>query len=142
MNGKRIAWLGLLAAVGFGCQVSSADGVAEPIAEAPEELFNSSPGGVYCGYHRCEVDEVCCNEGCGTCAQPGVSCDRGACMQPPECSKDADCAPEADYCVGCDCVAVSQDERIAECPGPGVSCLADPCLKKRAVCQNQRCIIE
>lgn len=164
MNTTRFAWLGLLAAVGFGCGVSNTDGLAEPIVEAPAEERVWSvgcywdcppcnrtecricemvcPGGVFCGDRRCELDEVCCSEACGLCKQPGESCGREACLQPPECSKDNDCFVEADYCVGCDCVALGRDEDLAACPGPGVECFADPCVGRKAVCKNQRCIME
>jgi hypothetical protein len=160
---KRIAWLGLLAAVGLGCEASNPDGLAEPLAEAPQESAWSAgcywdcppcngancgicamvcPGGAYCGDRRCEVDEVCCSEACGLCAKPGESCERTACLQPPECSKDSDCSVEADYCVDCDCAAVGPEEHIPACPGPGVQCFKDPCIGRKAVCLNQRCVME
>jgi hypothetical protein len=141
MNTKRIAWLGLLAAVGIGCQVANSDGLAEAPAEALAEL-SEVPGGVFCGDRRCETDEVCCSEACGICTQPGASCDRSACLQAPECSKDSDCKVEADYCVDCHCVALNSEEQLAECPGPGVQCFADPCVGKSAVCKNERCVME
>jgi len=143
MNVKRIAWLGLLATVGFGCEISGVDGLAEPVTEAPEAFAaESAPAGVYCGNMRCQVDEVCCNEGCGVCAKPGASCERTACLQPPECSNDSDCTVEADYCAGCDCAAINVDEQVAECPAVPVQCVMDPCLHRKAVCKNSRCVKE
>lgn len=168
---KRIAWLGLLAAVGFGCEASNADGLVEPVidSEAKSEAQSGAqsewssgcywdcpdcngdtcgmcdmvcPGGVFCGDGRCEVDEVCCDSACGICAQPGATCDRSACLQPPECSKDEHCNVAADYCVGCDCVALGPEEKLPACPGVGVECAKDPCDGKKAVCQNNRCVIE
>lgn len=163
MIGKRIAWLGLLAAVGFGCEASSADGLVEPVVESEATSEWSAgcywdcpdcdgdncgmcqmvcPAGVFCGDRRCESDEVCCDAGCGICAKPGATCDRSACLQAPECSKDEHCSVTADYCVGCDCVAVAAEEEVVACPGPGVECVQNPCNNKKAICQNNRCIVE
>jgi hypothetical protein len=103
MNAKHVVWLGLLAAVGFGCQVSSSEGLADPtVEEASESLTRDEP----------------------------------------ECSKNSDCHVEADYCTGCDCVALGPEQQLDECPGPGVQCLVDPCRGRTAICEKNVCVIE
>lgn len=56
------------------------------------------------------------------------------------CSSDADCSLMADYCTGCDCVALAKGQSIAPCSGPGVRCLADPCASKHAKCTSGHCV--
>jgi hypothetical protein len=56
-----------------------------------------------------------------------------------ECRTDADCRTFADYCTGCDCRALPVCAPDPVCKGPGVSCLINPCLDKKAVCQAGRC---
>lgn len=59
-----------------------------------------------------------------------------------ECTTDADCRAEADYCTGCDCLALSTNESVPYCPGPGVKCFADPCTAKAAACVGGQCVLE
>lgn len=56
------------------------------------------------------------------------------------CSSDADCSLKADYCTGCDCVALGKGEKLKACSGPGVQCLADPCASKHATCTSGHCV--
>lgn len=56
------------------------------------------------------------------------------------CVHDADCHLEADYCTGCDCVALGKGESVRTCPGPGVSCFADPCAIKTVACESGACV--
>lgn len=163
MKKSRIAWLGLLAAAGIGCEVSNPAGLAEPLAEARGAETSADgcywdcppcdeaecplcemvcPAGEFCGNRRCEIDEVCCSDVCGLCAKPGESCERTACLQPPECMQDSDCSVAPDSCVGCDCVALASEEDLPFCPNPPMECLIDPCIGHKAVCQNQRCVMQ
>jgi len=58
-----------------------------------------------------------------------------------ECTTDADCRVEADYCTGCDCLALSSRESVPACSGPGVRCFADPCMSFTAVCVSGSCSV-
>jgi hypothetical protein len=58
---------------------------------------------------------------------------------PGQCATDADCRLFSDYCTGCDCRALSTGDPDPTCSGPGVRCLADPCMNRMAICVNGRC---
>jgi hypothetical protein len=55
------------------------------------------------------------------------------------CTSDGDCRLFSDYCTGCDCRALARDEQDPTCDGPGVRCVADPCMTKTAVCEAGKC---
>jgi hypothetical protein len=59
----------------------------------------------------------------------------------PQCRSDADCRAFSFMCTGCDCLALGPNDREPVCQGPGVQCLVDPCLNKRAACDSGRCVI-
>lgn len=59
--------------------------------------------------------------------------------KPGSCSVDSDCRLESDYCTGCDCRALSTNEKLPVCSGPGVRCFADPCLAQAATCVDGLC---
>jgi hypothetical protein len=68
----------------------------------------------------------------------------GTCRAPVRsatCSEAADCRLEADYCTGCDCVALAAGQSVKACSGPGVRCFADPCGTKTAACQDHACTV-
>jgi hypothetical protein len=60
--------------------------------------------------------------------------------KPVACKTAADCRLAADYCTGCECVALSLGQKIKPCSGPGVRCLVDPCGAKTAACENGSCV--
>jgi hypothetical protein len=60
---------------------------------------------------------------------------------PAACASDADCRLFADMCTACDCRALGRKDSDPTCAGPGVRCFADPCLKKKAACQKERCVV-
>lgn len=115
--------------------------------------------GAPCGPTRCAVGEVCCNESCGICTPEGGMCTQQFCEpqpakdianapdgqgrkgQPGEgpCKQDADCRAVSDYCTGCDCRALGPKQELPACSGPGVRCLADPCMNRVAVCVQGYC---
>lgn len=68
----------------------------------------------------------------------GGTCEDGAKLH--QCQRAQDCELQADYCIGCDCVALAQGESIPPCSGPGVRCLVDPCQMKKADCVNGFCV--
>jgi len=70
----------------------------------------------------------------------GVMCCLPKTAPAAECTTDADCRVEADYCTGCDCVALSSSESVPACDGPGVKCFADPCMTKTAACVDGQCV--
>jgi hypothetical protein len=59
---------------------------------------------------------------------------------PGACASDEDCRLFSDYCTGCDCRALAKGEADPTCDGPGVRCIADPCMNKAATCQNGACV--
>lgn len=140
MKKISIAWLGLLAAIGFGCTTGDPSMPDEGLASDQAEVKS---GGVACGDLRCAVGEVCCNENCGTCVKPGDTCDMSLCDKEPECSSDAQCTLAADYCAECDCVALSiEKDQLPACGEEGIACFTDPCASKKAVCQSGQCVVE
>jgi hypothetical protein len=58
-----------------------------------------------------------------------------------ECTTDADCRIFSDYCTGCDCRALATAEADPVCDGPGVRCVADPCMGRAAVCEAGECTL-
>jgi len=56
------------------------------------------------------------------------------------CTTDADCRVVADYCTGCDCRVLGKGDPDPTCDGPGVRCVADPCMGKSAVCDAGKCV--
>lgn len=60
--------------------------------------------------------------------------------EPGRCAQDTDCRLLSDYCTGCDCRALLQDEPPPPCPGNGVQCLRDPCTGLKAHCIDGACV--
>lgn len=60
---------------------------------------------------------------------------------PGACRADEDCRLEANYCTGCDCVALADGEVLPKCPGTPVQCLVDPCRQSEAQCQDGQCVV-
>jgi hypothetical protein len=58
-----------------------------------------------------------------------------------KCATQADCRLEADYCTGCDCVALATGQSLKPCSGPGVRCFADPCASKSVACESGSCVV-
>ena len=142
------AWDGQACVGVSGCSCEGADcGALQPT----EELCQAAHAGCArpcASSASCNPGEVCTTEdgecnpppGCG----PGVVCPAvcyGTCRPAGACKTDADCRTFSDYCTGCDCRALSVDQKDPVCPGPGVQCLVDPCLNKQAVCRAGRCAL-
>jgi hypothetical protein len=104
------------------------------------------------------VDDDCdgvVDDGSDLCGSPALECSNGRCVDPcvaqggcpidaapsPECVTNADCRLFSDYCTGCDCRALARGQADPECPGPGVSCLRDPCEGEAAECRQGLCIV-
>jgi hypothetical protein len=77
---------------------------------------------------------------------PGPACPDSDCKivcAPGHCAADSDCRLESNYCGGCNCEALTQDQKGTTChPDDIVNCFADPCLFKVAACDQAtgRCI--
>lgn len=56
-----------------------------------------------------------------------------------ECKTDGDCRLVSHYCTGCDCLSLPPGKDAPKCDGPGVQCVADPCMMKQAACRNGAC---
>jgi hypothetical protein len=126
-------------------------GCADPAIGCPAVCYgvcraaSDDAGGPTCGSVQCKKGQVCCNDSCGICTEPGGGCTKQLCPKDPApapCSTDADCKVEADYCTGCDCRALGVKQSVPACPGPGVACFVDPCLNKAARCVNGGCVAQ
>lgn len=98
--------------------------------------------GTPCGSKTCGPGTVCCNASCGICTPPDGACTQQVCPPPPNrCKADADCRKFSDYCVGCNCRALSVCQPDPTCPTPGVQCFVDPCFNKEAFCNAGTCAL-
>jgi len=58
------------------------------------------------------------------------------------CQTDEDCHTQANYCGGCECVALHSGQLLTKCKqAQVVECLADPCAGARAKCRNEVCVV-
>ncbi len=125
----------------------------------PEELAASEAssdlvGAPCASTAQCGAGEVCTTED-GVCnappgCRPGMACPAvcyGTCrlkIRPPapnRCRTNADCRTFSDYCVGCNCRALSVCQPDPKCPTPGVQCFVDPCHGKEAYCDAGACAL-
>ncbi len=87
-----------------------------------------------------------CRTICPKC-KPNQICPKYACYldcsshKPGSCTVSTDCRLFDDYCTGCDCRALSSNEKDPVCSGPGVRCFAQPCLNHTAACFNGTCTV-
>lgn len=155
---RVIAFVSLFGAALFGC------------ASAPEQSSGKDPpaaaeqglaGGCRMVCPKCPANKICptiaCYEDCNgkprECVQTalciqGYAWDSKSCQcvpskpAPGACATDADCRTFADYCTGCNCLALSSNQADPTCSGPGVRCFADPCLGKAAACVSGSCSLQ
>lgn len=151
-----LSFLGLALVLG-GCGAAPDDGTGDTTGVVSEELA----GGCHMVCPKCPANRICamiaCYEDCNgkpkQCTQTalciiGYEWDSKACQCVPSapsassCTSDADCRTFADYCTGCDCLALSTSDADPTCSGPGVRCLADPCGGKTAVCVGGSCSLQ
>lgn len=124
MRASIVGMLGIVAGLALaGCAVDTVD---DGTGESEEALRKPNQ----CSLVRCAAGTHC-----------EVKKGRAACVADPECTTNADCRLEADYCTGCDCRALSSRESLPVCSGPGVRCFADPCMAKAAVCSAGACVV-
>lgn len=62
---------------------------------------------------------------------------------PGACTADADCRTWSSYCkdAPCGCRVLSKSEAEPACNSGKVTCFADPCMRKKAACQEGRCAL-
>ena len=154
-----------LAAAQSGCVTVCP--TCKPGVACPQFCRIDCPPGVSpCGPTVCRHNEECCNESCGICTRPGESCTQQACAPATpcvdtvlcirgthwsprlcecvpngSCDVDQDCRLFSDYCTGCDCRALSNDDADPVCSGPGAECLADPCMGRSVQCVSGQCVV-
>lgn len=83
----------------------------------------------------CQPGEMCAEVCYGTCVP-----DKAA-PQASRCEADGACRVRANYCGGCRCEAVLTGAPVTPCTGPTAACLADPCAKQKAICQQGTCAL-
>lgn len=154
---KLVALFGVLGAVLAGCG-GAEDGSADPAGVSGDPLV----GGCHTVCPKCPANKICpkiaCYEECNgkpkSCVQTqmciqGYEWDSKSCQcvpsvppAPSSCKSNADCRTFADYCTGCNCLALSYSDADPTCDGPGVRCFADPCMGQTAVCINGSCSLQ
>jgi hypothetical protein len=62
---------------------------------------------------------------------------------PAGCTTDADCRTWSSYCkdAPCGCRVFAKTESDPQCKAGTVTCFADPCMKKKAACQEGHCAL-
>jgi hypothetical protein len=113
----------------------SAESDAPVVAERADELFaRSNP----CDLVRCRQGFVCqASGGRAECVPDALSPktpDAGV-----ECRQDSDCRLQADYCGGCNCLALAPGESAPKCSGDEVACFVWPCHDQSAHCVAGSC---
>jgi hypothetical protein len=147
-----------IAAVSFlACGVSQSEvTTGDTLATEDAELRKKGP----CMTVRCAAGYHCVAKGnkasCEPDDPPALDCSSVLCItgtvcenhpsgprcvpQPAECTTDADCRLEANYCGGCSCLALATGESGPSCSDP-VQCFAEPCSVSGNVasCVNGQC---
>lgn len=129
---------------GGGCVPKHDGGSCEPPVSSTDGGGCVSDEGAHCGgntTHPCGcATGLVCTPTPGSPAPGDVG---GTCQRPKAgaCTSSADCKLQADYCTGCDCVALGAGEAIDACSGPGVRCLVDPCASKSVQCTAGKCTV-
>jgi hypothetical protein len=119
---------------GSQCGADDRGGVCRPRPQICPAIFDP-----VCGCDGQTYSSACVAAGKGVDAASDGECPAGP--GGGACTTDADCRTFSDYCTGCDCRALSVNEKDPLCPGPGVQCLIDPCLGQTAACVAGRCAL-
>jgi hypothetical protein len=91
--------------------------------------------------HRKGCEVVRCMDGFSCEEQDG----HAVCVanpSPPQrsCQTDSDCSLAANYCGGCNCLAVGPGQSVPKCEGDVVACVQWPCHGYAAYCYDGTCV--
>lgn len=138
MNALRMGMFAGSLAAAAACAGDVSSGPSEP-GEASDALRaedRSNP----CALVRCKSGFVCqVSGGIPACVPEELSPKDPSKI---ECKTDADCRLHADYCEGCNCLALGPRERPPMCEGEEVACLLWPCQGLAAVCDEGECVVD
>jgi hypothetical protein len=124
MPNRVAASLWLLVFTALACSTGKGKtepGAGTPGAQTASDTTGGTPaptGSVACGPRTCPAGQVCCNESCGICTEPGGFCTQQFCEPEGGCKQDADCRTFSDYCTGCDCRALGKNDKDPTCGSP------------------------
>jgi hypothetical protein len=136
-------------------EVNSGDGYATDESEVRKNspcMTVRCAAGTHCvargNKATCEPDKAPAVTCASVLCAPGTVCQDGPsgakCVAvAAECSTDADCRLESNYCGGCSCLALAKGETGPSCTNP-VQCFADPCSVSTdvAACVNGQCVAQ
>jgi len=144
------------AVVLFSCGISQTDVSTDGVSADDAELRRKDPcatvrcaAGTHCKAHGQQAACVPDDPPAITCASvlcaAGTVCEESPsgprCVAPTaECTTDADCHLEDNYCGGCNCIALATNEQGPTCSNP-VNCFAAPCAvtSNVAACVKGQC---
>ncbi len=101
-------------------------------------LLKCRAGKMPCGDNFCGQSEYCCNDSCGTCVGFDEVCTQQIC----ECNSDDDCRTLSNYCGGCSCEGLPDEQANPVCDEPLVTCFVNPCMGKQAACVAGSCVAQ
>jgi hypothetical protein len=131
--GMLVSTLGTLA-----CASEPPNELGEEIGSAAQELRAGGRANP-CDVVRCRSGFVCQVSG----GIPACVPDALGPKDPSktECKTDADCSLVADYCGGCNCLALGSGESAPKCDGDEVACFVWPCQGLAAFCDEGQCAV-
>lgn len=121
--------------------------LAAPVALIAAVGCSSAPDPTTEAATSSEAELAGCRTICPKC-RPNQPCPMYMCVldcsskKPGSCTKDSDCRLFDDYCTGCDCRALSSNQKDPTCSGPGVRCLVEPCAGHTAACVAGQCTVQ
>ncbi len=146
-------------ALGFALFLGAC-GSPAPSGDGVDHVSNELTGGCRWDCPKCPPNQVCSMLACREICPGKKTCDVMAkcaagyswsdklcnCVRDRKatasCTTNEDCRLFSDYCTGCDCRALSQNDADPTCDGPGVRCFADPYGTSTATCVNGTCSLQ
>src|SRR5688572_3441595 len=121
-----------LAAFGLGVVLvaCAAPTVDDETTDSTQDELRNNP----CMTVRCAAGYTCKRRGQTATCVPNKD---------TECTTNADCRRESNYCGGCNCLALATGESAPTCSNP-VNCFADPCsvTSAQAACVGGQCVLQ